>query len=169
MDGESCVQAAYEALLQGDFEAATRWFVRAVETDPDNPSYYFRGSVTLARSGKLAQALQYARRAVELAPDEASYRLQLTLLESRERTARAERLLSLSPPKPEPAIALLKEAFRLDPLAAKAKLLLGVAYRLTGDDRSAREAWREALLLNPHYEEAGRLLRELHDESNKDR
>jgi Flp pilus assembly protein TadD len=164
LEGESCVQAAYEALLQGDFDAAAVWFVRAVEAEPDNPSYYFRGSVTLARSGRLGLALRYARRAVELAPDETSYALQLRLLESRERIDEAQRLLSLTPSKPETAISLLKEAFRLDPLAAQAKLLLGVSYRLAGDDRSAREALREALLLNPQYEEASRLLREMYAE-----
>lgn len=160
MEGESCVQAAYEALLQGDFEAAAIWFVRAVEAEPDNPSYYFRGSVTLARSGKLGQALRYAKRAVELAPEETSYALQLRLLQAREKIAEAERLLALTPPRPEPAIELLAEAFRLDPLAAKAKLLLGIAHRMSGDERRAREALREALALNPQYEEANKLLRE---------
>ncbi|MBB6690197.1 tetratricopeptide repeat protein [Cohnella xylanilytica] len=167
MNGESCVQQAYESILRGDFEAAAEWFERAVEAEPDNPSYYYKGSITLARSGKLPLALDYAKRAVELAPGEPAYELQLRMLRSRLRIAEARELLSANPPRTEPAIGLLKEAFRLDPLAADARLLLGIAYRMRGEYGRSIEALREALQLNPQYEEARRLLREVRSERRR--
>jgi tetratricopeptide (TPR) repeat protein len=167
MNGESCVQQAYESIFRGDFEAAAAWFERAVEADPNNPSYYYRGSITLARSGRLASALAYARRAVELAPYEPAYAFQLRLLQSRQKIAEAQALLTQSPPQAKPAVGLLREAFRLDPLAADARLLLGAAYRLLGDYGQALEAIQDALQLNPQYEEARRLLHEVRSERRR--
>lgn len=161
MDGASCIQQAYEAIFRGDYEAAGIWFERAVEAEPSNASYYYRGSITLARSGKLTMALAYATRAVELAPEEPAYAEQLNMLEARKKIAEAQELLSRSPAQAAPSVPLLREAFRLDPLAADARLLLGIAYRLLGEYDKAIESLQEALALNPQYDEARKLLSEI--------
>lgn len=169
MDGDSCIQRAYEAIFHGDYEAAAAWFERAVEADPANPSYYYRGSITLARSGKIAQALEYARRAVELAPEEPAYAEQLRVLQARRKVAEAREQLERKPPSAAAAVVLSQEAFRLDPLAADARLLLGIAYRLLGEFDLAADAFREALLLDPQMAEAQRALRELQAGPNRKR
>lgn len=167
MDGESCIQQAYEAIFRGDYEAAGEWFERAVEAEPSNASYYYRGSITFARSGKLNLALTYAGRAVELAPEEAAYAEQLRMLQAREKIAQARELLSGNPPMTVQTIPLLKEAFRLDPLAADARFLLGIAYQMLGEFDKAVEALQEALTLNPQYEEAQKLLDDIRSERRR--
>lgn len=169
MDGESCIQQAYEAIFRGDYEAAGTWFERAVEAEPTNASYYYRGSITLARSGKLPLALAYANRAVELAPEEPAYAEQLRVLQARKKIAEAQELLSRSPAQAAPCVPLLQEAFRLDPLAADARLLLGISYRLLGEYDKAAEALMDALQLNPQYDEARKLLREVRSDRRRKR
>ena len=51
MDGESIVRKAYEAILNGDFEAAIAWFEEAIATDPTNGGVYYKCSITCV-SGK---------------------------------------------------------------------------------------------------------------------
>lgn len=159
-DGENCLRRAYEAILASDFEAAVVWFRQAIELEPDNASYYYKGSISLARSGKLDLALEYARTAVRLAPKEPDYRLHLRLVEGRRLARQAKALLAKPQPEPDTAIELLQEAVELDPLDAGAYLLLGIACRLAGEYDRAIEALRTAKEMNPMLLEAGRLLRE---------
>ncbi|CAM3945210.1 tetratricopeptide repeat protein [Cohnella lubricantis] len=169
MDGESCIQQAYEAIFRGDYEAAGAWFERAVEAEPSNASYYYRGSITLARSGKLHLALEYARRAVELAPEEPAYWEQLRMLQARRKIGEARELLSRHPAQSAMAVPLLQEAFHMDPLAADARLLLGIAYRMLGEYDKAIESLQDALQLNPQYEEARKLLSVVRSERRRKR
>ncbi|MBB6674111.1 tetratricopeptide repeat protein [Cohnella nanjingensis] len=161
MDGESCLQLAYEAILQGDFESAASWFQRAIEADPDNASYYYKGSISLARNGRLAQAVAYADRALQLSPRDPVYSFHMRTLRAKVRMRDAEALLSQSPPKTSQAIEALQEAIRLDPLAGEAQLLLGIAYQFGGEYELSLTALTNAQRLNPQLEEAGRLLQEV--------
>ncbi|WP_158629948.1 tetratricopeptide repeat protein [Cohnella sp. AR92] len=164
MNGEQCLEQAYQYLLAGDFEAAEEWFLKAVETNPDEPSYIYRASITLARNGKLGEALSFAGRAVELAPEEPAFVLHLRTLESKKLLAGAKSLLLHVPPEAEEAIPMLREAARLDPLSGEVKLLLAVAYRYAGDYRLALATLRELVELQPQNEEAKRILRETRQE-----
>ncbi|WP_168735640.1 tetratricopeptide repeat protein [Cohnella fermenti] len=161
MNGEQCQEQAYHCLLIGDFAGATEWFRRAVEAEPGEPAYLYRASITLARSGKTYEALGYARRAVELAPDDSAFALHLRMLEGRQLSAKAKGCLEQSPPDAEAALPLLLEAVRLDPLAGEARLLLGEAYRRLGDYRLALETIKELIHLQPGNEEARRLLKDI--------
>lgn len=160
LQGEYCLRQAYSAILASDFEAAVDWFKQAVAADPTNASYYYKGSISLARSGRLDTALEYARSAVMLDPDEADYRLHLRLVEGRLLARQAKALLSQPQPEPGTAIELLQEAVSLDPLDAGAYLLLGIACRLAGEYDRAISALTIAREMNPMLGEAGRLLRE---------
>lgn len=159
-EGESCLRQAYAAILASDFEAAVDWFEKAVEAEPTNASYYYKGSISLARSGRLNKAHEYARCAVRLAPDEPDYVLHLRLVESRMLARQAKALLTRPQPEAGSAIELLQEAVVLDPLDAGAYLLLGIACRLAGEYDRAIAALRTAKEMNPMLTEAGRLLRE---------
>jgi Flp pilus assembly protein TadD len=160
MDGEACLKKAYDAILHGDFELALKWFRRAIELDPGNASYYYKASVTCSRSGKAAQAKEWAAKAVELAPEEPVYEMHLKTLEARELIAEARAILEAADPEPDQAIKLLVRAKDLNPLSAEASLLLGHASKSLGDFRSAIGYLLEALQLDPQHAEARRLLRE---------
>jgi len=167
MNGEECLRQAYDAIFQGDFESAIRSFAQAIELEPDNAEYYYRGSITCARSGKTNLAVAYARKAVELNPNESSYVLNLRTIQCKERIVQAKELLERNEPDIERSAVLLLEAVRLDPLSAEAKLLLGIVFRVQGDFRKAIESLQDALLIEPALEEAKRLLSEIRSERRR--
>jgi tetratricopeptide (TPR) repeat protein len=164
MDGETCLRQAYEAIFQGDFESAVFWFGQAIAFEPENAAYLYKGSVTCARSGKLSLAMTYALKAVELNPEDSTYQMNLRVIMARQRILDARNLLSLSTPDTEKSLVLLKEAAYFDPLSAEARLLLGILYRIKMDYRLALENLRDALQLEPGYEEAKRMLHEVRAE-----
>lgn len=167
MDGETYVRQAYEAILQGDFELALHGFQQAIAAEPNNASYYYKGSVTCARSGKLPLAMAYALKAMELMPEDPTYELHYRTIKAKQLIADARLRLQAAAPNMEPCIEELKEATRLDPLAVEAYLLLGVVYRLRQDYRSSLAYLREAEALEPQSEEVRRLLREVRAERRR--
>jgi tetratricopeptide (TPR) repeat protein len=167
MDGDTCLRQAYEAIFQGDFELALQWFQQAIEIEPKNPAYYYKASITCARSGKQSLAMSYAQKAVDLDPEDKSYRLHLRMMTSRQRIIDARNLLSSSPTNIEQSLIWLREAVQLDPLSAEARLLLGIGYRMQGDYRQSLECLRDALQLDPQYEQAKRLLHEVRAERRR--
>jgi len=167
MNGDACIRQAYEAIFQGDFESAVHWFGQAIEHEPDNGEYYFRASITCARSGKTSLALAYAHKAAELNPEDPSYQLNLKMLLARERFTEARQLLSQPAPDLERCVSLLQEAVLLDPLSAQARLLLGIAYRTDGRYGQALDSLRDALQLEPGLEEAKRTISEIRAERRR--
>ncbi|WP_182300642.1 tetratricopeptide repeat protein [Cohnella cholangitidis] len=167
MDGEECLRQAYEAIFEGDFESAVHWFGQAIAIEPDNAAYYYSGSITCARSGKLSMAMAYALKAVELSPDDQAYRLNLRMIVSRQKIAEARHYLSMVSPDVEKSVSLLKEAANLDPLSAEARFMLGALYRLQRDYKLAIESLRDALQLEPQHEEAKRMLHEVRSERRR--
>jgi tetratricopeptide (TPR) repeat protein len=167
VDGETCLRQAYDAIYHGDFEAAVYWFGQAIVMEPDNATYYYKGSITCARSGKLALALTYAHRSMELNPHDLTYQLNLHTLIAKQKIVDARALLSRSAPELENSLPLLRDAAKLDPLSIEARLLLGTVYRIQQDYRSALEAFREALMLDPQNEDAKRLLHEVRGERRR--
>jgi tetratricopeptide (TPR) repeat protein len=152
MDGEHEIQKAYESILGSDFEKAIEWFEKAIVLEPDNAGYHYKLSITYARSNKLEKALEHAKHAVQLEPDIESYRFHLQNLHARELMYQAEKHLDPQNEKPDQAIALLKEAIVLDPLAIEAYLILGVAYAGKQEYRQALYALHEATRLDPLHE-----------------
>lgn len=167
MDGDTCLRQAYEAIFAGDFELALSWFQQAIQIEPDNPAYYYKASITCARSGKHTQAMTYAQRAVDLDPEDKTYRLHLRMITSRQRMIDARNALSSKPPDIEKSIMWLREAVHLDPLSPEARLLLGIAYRMNRDYEKSLECLRDALQLNPQHEETKRLLHEVKAERRR--
>jgi tetratricopeptide (TPR) repeat protein len=158
MDGDTFLRQAYDAIFHGDFESAVHCFQQAIEQEPDNASFYYKASITCARSGKMALAESYAKRAVELDPENPDYALLDQTIEAKRLIAEARALLDAEIPDPVQAYKRLSDAETLDPLAVEAKLLLGLACRMQGDYRGAIRYFRETLQLNPQLEEAKRLL-----------
>ncbi|WP_158602173.1 tetratricopeptide repeat protein [Cohnella endophytica] len=167
MDGETCLRQAYDAIFQGDFELAVHWFGQAIALEPDNAAYLYSGSITCARSGKLALALAYARKAAQLQPDNQAYSLNLRMIESRQRISDVRQLLAAPVPDIEACVEMLKEAAQLDPLSADARLILGILYRMQRNYKQSLESLRDALQLEPQNEEAKRLLHEVRAERRR--
>jgi len=82
MSGEGYMKAAYAYLYIRDFERAAASFARAIACDPNNPSYYFRASVTAHRSGLYQMAHEFAKQAAELDPDNPMYVGHLDIVEA---------------------------------------------------------------------------------------
>jgi Flp pilus assembly protein TadD len=160
MDGDSCLRLAYQAIFHGDFDSAVHWFAQAVEQEPDNASYYYKASITCARSGKTALAEKYACMAAELEPEDPVYALNLNAIVAKRQIAEGKALLEQPEPATARALGILREAEERDPLSAEAKILLAEACRMQGDWHEAIRYLREALALEPQHDEASRLLRE---------
>ncbi|WP_248925459.1 tetratricopeptide repeat protein [Paenibacillus hamazuiensis] len=160
MDGKRAIQKAYESILAGDFEKAIEWFERAIELEPGNANYHYKLSITCARSNKLAKALEHADMARRLEPEDEYYRSHFQNLQAKELLQKAEKYFSQPGGQIYMAIAMLKQAVALDPLALEAFLLLALAYARTEDYGPAIQAVKEALKLDPQHQGAGQLLSE---------
>lgn len=167
MDNDDGLRPAYEAILQGDFEAALRLFEQAIAREPDNATYYYKASITSSRNGKIAQAAAYARKAAELKPEDPDYRLHLQAMLARERLLDTKKALEQPSPAWDQCAEWLNEALRYDPLSVEGWLLLGVVYRGLRNYRSALAALREALQLEPQQEAARRLMKDIKAEWRK--
>jgi tetratricopeptide (TPR) repeat protein len=167
MDGGTFLRQAYDAIFHGDFESAVHWFVQAIEQEPDNASFYYKASITCARSGKMPLAETYAKRAVELDPENPDYSLNYQMILAKRFIAEARALLSKPVQDVDQAKPLLLDADLLDPLAVEAKLLLGLVCRIQGDYRSAIAYLQDTLLLDPQLDEAKRLLQETRAERRR--
>ncbi len=161
MEGKDKVGKAYESILYGDFEQAIYWFEQAMADEPDNAEYPYRCSISCSRSGKWAKALEYARLAVQLAPEHSKYQYQLGMVEARWLTAQALRLLESASPDYAAACELLEEAYERDPLHAQTLLLLAAAYDKQARYPEAMHALGQVLKLEPGHAEAGKLYEEL--------
>jgi tetratricopeptide (TPR) repeat protein len=128
-----------------DQSEAERLFRKALDLEPDRVMAHvglsrigvYRYTIGLdeTRAG-LAQALEEARRAIALAPGDASARSALALaLAAADRTT--------------PALEEARRAVELDPGSADAHLALGIVLRLRKDDSGALAACRRACEIAP--------------------
>ncbi|RXZ80232.1 hypothetical protein EBB07_19970 [Paenibacillaceae bacterium] len=154
MDGEVGIRKAYEYILKGDYEQAVRWFEAAILADPGNADYYYKCSITCARSGKWAKALAYAEEAVLLDEHSNVYQLHLHTVQSKQLIIEASLIIEEASGELEEPVRLLQEALRLDPLSEDAYLLLGAIYGEAGFDELAVKNFTMVLGLNPQHTEA---------------
>lgn len=158
MSGKNDIRKAYEAILNGDFEEAIQWFVRAIEHEPGNAEYHYKISITYARSDRLDKALYHAASACKLRPDQHEYRYHFQRLRARQLAARAHQILETKQVSVDAALDLLQDAVKLDPLCEEAWILKAVAHAELGKIDIAVQTVHKALELNPHNELALRLL-----------
>lgn len=122
MSGENYLRAAYSYLYIGEFDRASEAFRRAMAEDPENPTYYFYGSVTALRNGQTELALTWAREAVRLAPADALYRAHCCMVESAQCTEQGAK--ALADGALDAARSALQDAILFDPLNDEAFALL---------------------------------------------
>jgi len=153
---------AFESILQHDYEQAIECFELAIAGEPNNASYYYRLSITCARSNKLLKAIDHAITACRLEPEEESYRLHLNMMRARQMLFIADDLLKAkNAANVEEAVATLQSAIRLDPLSIEAYLMLSIAYEQSARINDAISIVTEAVRLDPEHKEAGEWLEQL--------
>jgi tetratricopeptide (TPR) repeat protein len=151
MEGEYSVKKAYESILNGDYERAVEWFEEAISADPDNADYYFKCSITCARSGKWHKANDCVEQAIRLDRINDVYRFHQQTIKAKLLQLEAEALLTADSPNHAGAIALLVEAAELDPLLLEAYVLLGTTYGMLANYEKAVAYLKEALRLDPQH------------------
>jgi tetratricopeptide (TPR) repeat protein len=120
--GESYFRAAFSYLYIRDFERALAAFRAAIASNPEEPRYYFHGSLTAWRNGDLQLAEHWAKQAVVLAPTHSLYRHHWLWMRGQRLLERARRALARG--DLEAAARYARAASRCDPLDEAARSLL---------------------------------------------
>lgn len=155
--GHAKIEKAYLEIFKGDYEKAIEAFKEAIEFDPSNASFYYKLSITCARSNKLDIAVQAAEMAHSLDPNEPKYKNHYDTLCSRQLCYQAHDLLE-DPYQTVHAVTLLKKAVHLDPLNENAYLFLGLAYARMRDYVQAEHYIKKLLRLHPEHSVGKRLI-----------
>lgn len=114
MSGENYLKSAYAYLYIRDFERAAEAFQRAIESEPENPEYYFHASVTALRNECYNLALEWSARAHELAPDNALYQEHHQVVIASQLTREGQALLLEG--NDTAALVRFEQALKHDPL-----------------------------------------------------
>ncbi|GAB7387545.1 hypothetical protein BSNK01_13820 [Bacillaceae bacterium] len=155
--GKQYLQQAYNAIFRRDFALAISWFKKAIECEPNNPSYYYALSVTCARNNRLEEAIAAAKKALQLKPNYKLYHYHLDMLYSRQYCYQAMRCMERKASWND-CLLLLRKAIRLDPLNERAYLFLAMIEHKRGRIKQAIDALHEVLKLEPYHKEAKDLL-----------
>jgi len=127
---------------EGYWPTALWEFQRALHLDASNAAVYAEIANTYQRMGRVAEAGEWYRAAISVAPDEPGFRLLLAQFY-------ADVVL-----KPERALAAAREAVALAPGDPVARELLGWAHYLVGNLPEARISLEHALDLDPTFARA---------------
>ncbi len=143
--------AAYEAAgivygqIQGAVDGAGEWcrksFEKALELEPDNPSFFVGIGNTYQAEGDQKQARQFWQKALEVKPDYTAASLLLAASEEAEGDKAA-------------AIKRLEEAVKKNPWSAEAHFRLGLMYYNESKYDLAEEELLNALQISPNYSNA---------------
>jgi tetratricopeptide (TPR) repeat protein len=130
-----CLQAR-RATKQGNWTKAKRYYLQALERNPDLPNVHYALAVTCYHLGDLPAAAHHFREVTRLDPlrVEAFINLGAVLKLLREY---------------RDAIAALQQAIRIDPQHPDAHYNLGLVHRCNGQADLASQAYRKALCLDP--------------------
>ncbi len=121
---------------------------RQLENDPDNATHHVNLGALMQAQGKLNEAIQYFRRAVQIQPDLAAAHSNLgVMLQMQDQL--------------DDAIGHFNEAVQLDPGNAKAQANLASALRRSGDIDKAIHHYRLAIGANPNLTEVHNNLADL--------
>lgn len=114
MTGENYFKSAYSYLYIRDFARAEDAFRRAIESNPNNPEYYFHASVTALRNDRLDLASEWVAAATRLDPENPLYREHQAVVRSCVLTRKGhEALLEGSM---DEALQAFEEALTQDPM-----------------------------------------------------
>lgn len=158
--GEHFIKKAYQAIFQQDFEQAIDHFKKAIAVEPANASFYYRLSITYARSNKLMEAIEQAEKALSLDEENVSFKYYLDALYSRYLSQQAFSFIK-NGENLEQTIEFFNRAISLNPLNVEAYILLAVALQKSGQKKDAEQVILKALRLDPHHQDLRQLLSQL--------
>jgi adenylate cyclase len=138
-DQEYFADGIYAQLWDGHHDDAVREANRVLALDPNNPGVHLVLGLALHYSGRSEEALDCFDRALALDPFLPDVYMQ----------PQAQALYQLGR-YPE-AAALLKRRILRNPDTDSSRVLLAASLGQMGQFEEAREAWREALRVNPAY------------------
>ncbi len=169
-----------EAYRNKDWATAVKEFEEVTKTNPDYAGGYYMLGVSQRAAGQLSPALASLRKAVELDPSQASYKLALaqallqadqyqdaysllkplnmSSLEAAHRTTYALLFAQAATKtnRPGEAISVLNVQARADSKNPALQQALGAAYTATGDEPQAYAAFKRAFELDPSDDASGR-------------
>jgi tetratricopeptide (TPR) repeat protein len=169
-----------EAYNKKDYATAVKEFEEVTKTNPDYAGAYYMLGVSQQAQGQLSPAVANFRKAVEMAPDDVSFKvalgggllqgkqyqeaystlkpLQIGSMDAKYRSRYALLFAQAATKtgRSEEAISVLSGQIRADSSNAKLNQALGVAYNDTGDDGQAFAAFKRAYELDPKDQSSGR-------------
>ena len=170
---QAWVQNGDDLLVESDFAAAEVAYRHALEADPNHaPAYIGLARVCRAQVGREEEQLAHARKAVELAPDNAVAQAMLSdaymvtwafadavtaaekAAEMDSKDAFVQSILAeayLFDRQYEAGRKAVEAAVSLDPKLTEAWCALGVYYRETGQWHRAQAAIEQAIALEPRF------------------
>jgi len=154
--GKTYLKEAFYAILQNDFQKAIDSFNKAIECEPDNPSYYHKLSITYSRNGEIKEALKAAETAHKLQPKTQIYLYHLQVLQAKNLVLHAAKAIE-NDDLNEEIEAMLIQAKKLDPLNIDAYLLLGIYYGEQGLLNFALKEFNSVFNLEPFHQQARQL------------
>ena len=135
-----CIDSAQVYLDSHEWQQAEQWLIKAVQTDPDNPSnsMVLSNIATLQRyQGRLSEAVKNYSLALDMTPH------AVTLLLNR-----AALLVQMD--SVQRAIADFERVRELDPYNTEARYSLGVLAMESGDTKKAEDLFNEIKRINPN-------------------
>lgn len=154
--GKKYLKEAFNAILQNDFRRAIDSFNKAIECEPDNPSYYYKLSITHSRNGNIKEALQAAETAHKLQPKVQIYLYHLQILQAKNLVLQVAKAIETGEFDEEIELMLV-QAKKLDPLNIDAYLLLGIYYGEKGLLNFALKEFNSVFNLDPFHQQAREL------------
>lgn len=139
-DGSDCYQMSRARLLQGDLEGTVDWCRRALELEPDKPSFHWLLIKVYAIQGDLAAAIDAGKEALTKMverPDKVKTRLKLANL-------------YISTSNLHKAETQLKAALKLDPSIAELWFTLGHCLSRQHKTDESLQAFQRAAEIDPH-------------------
>jgi 4-amino-4-deoxy-L-arabinose transferase-like glycosyltransferase len=151
----------YGHFAEGQWSQAVPFLERAIASRPDYAEAHNFLGIALYRLGRLREAADHLRAAVQSHPGYRDARVNLEILhrEARQLAEQARPLVEQS--RWQAALPLLARAAALQPDSPARWAQLARAQAALADTAAALHSWQEALRLQPGWPEAGEALRRL--------
>lgn len=156
--GKEFIKEAYRAIFQKDYQRAIDLFKKAISRDSNNPTFYYKLSVTYARNNNLKEAVAAIEQALALRPHDPVFQQHIDMLKGRQLAKEAWMQIQKGM-EADCVFPLLEESIRLDPINSQTRLLYAWLLKEQGKTKDGMNVLNELLAIDPWHREAKDLLR----------